>query len=62
MNPNENKDFPGNEKNISDYEKLIIDFSLGIRSPQTAEEQKLFDEIKEIHAKGHIVEIPNEII
>ena len=46
---------------IPDYERLIIDFTLGRRKPKTKSEKELYDEIQEIQKRGHIVDIPGEV-
>jgi tRNA A-37 threonylcarbamoyl transferase component Bud32 len=41
-------------------EKDLVELTLGYRQPVTEDEKELAKEIKEIEAKGRIVEIPKE--
>ncbi len=42
------------------HEKILLDLSLGRREPQNDYEKEMLRQIKEIEAKGGIVEIPSD--
>jgi hypothetical protein len=41
-----------------EYDQVIVYLGLGSRKPQNEKEKELLRQIKEIEAKGHIVDIP----
>jgi hypothetical protein len=41
-------------------QRLIIDLALGAREPQNEKEVELLNEIKQIEARGHMLDLPLE--
>jgi|GEM_PF-4527970 len=46
---------------LDDYDRMIIGLTNGTRKPKNKEERRLLKQIKEIQAKGGIVDIPHEV-
>ncbi len=48
----------GTFEKLPENQRTIIDLTLGKKAPTNAKEQRLFDQIKEIEAKGYMVDLP----
>jgi hypothetical protein len=51
---------PPNDYKLPEDQRIIIDLALGAREPQNESERILLKEIKEIEAKGHMIDLPFE--
>lgn len=46
------------DDDMSDSERILLNLTLGRRKPQNEDEENLLKQIKEIKARGNIVDIP----